>query len=72
MKPRLYSQSLPNELDTLRLLVNVYFERVAILRCFGFIHKPSFMQSFDRGSLLEDYGEALLLIISALGARYNS
>lgn len=36
----------------------------------SFIHKPSFMQSFDRASVAQDYGEPLLYAMCALGARH--
>ncbi|KAH8812765.1 hypothetical protein F5884DRAFT_316685 [Xylogone sp. PMI_703] len=62
-------ESLPTNYSQLKLLVDLYFDRISPLRCFGFLHKPSFMQSLDRGSIIEEYGEALVLIICALGAR---
>jgi hypothetical protein len=53
-----------------RRLINAYFDRVHPLRCLSFIHKPSFLQSLDNGSVTQDYSEPLLLIMCALGARH--
>lgn len=66
---RLYDAPLPTEKSSLRKLIDLFFSRVHQLRCTGFIHPPSFMHSFDRGTLVEDYGEALIYIICAFGAR---
>lgn len=68
----IYAERLP-ENRTLRLnLINTYFERSAALRNLSFIHKPSFMKSFDQDSVVQDYGEPLLYVMCALGARYAS
>lgn len=68
---RLYSDTLPED-SALRLrLINAFFERSHPLRCLCFLHKPSFMQSFDRASVVQDYGEPLLYAMCALGARYE-
>ncbi|KAF5559017.1 regulator of drug sensitivity 1 [Fusarium mexicanum] len=53
----------------LRTLTSVYFNRVSTLRCLDFLHKPSFNHSLDKGSLIEDYGEAILYAICAHGHR---
>ncbi|KAF4441418.1 Regulator of drug sensitivity 1 [Fusarium acutatum] len=53
----------------LKTLTSVYFSRVATLRCLDFLHKPSFNHSLDKGSLVEEYGEAILYAICAHGAR---
>ena len=43
---RLYSKELPDK-ERLFRLVDQYFANIHPLRCFGFIHKPSFMQRLD-------------------------
>ncbi|TPX11114.1 uncharacterized protein E0L32_007975 [Thyridium curvatum] len=65
----LYDARLPTEKSSLKKLIDLFFSRVHQLRCTGFIHPPSFMHSFDRGTLVEDYGDALIYIICAFGAR---
>jgi len=67
--PRLLSKTPPQDPSRLRLLFDVYFERIHPLRCLGFIHKPLFLQALDRGTLLEEYGESLVWIVAACGAR---
>ncbi|OIW27650.1 hypothetical protein CONLIGDRAFT_441613 [Coniochaeta ligniaria NRRL 30616] len=54
-------------------LVRTYFDRIHPLRCLAIIHKPSFLQSLDRASVIQDFGRPLLYIICALSARllYN-
>lgn len=65
----LYSSTVPED-PALRLrLINAYFERIHPLRCLAFIHKPSFMHAFHRASVDQEYGEPLLHIMCALGAR---
>ncbi|RDW59107.1 hypothetical protein BP5796_12031 [Coleophoma crateriformis] len=49
-------------------LFHAFFDRVLPLRCFAFIHKPSFLYALDHGTLLQDYEEPLLHIMCALGA----
>lgn len=66
----LYHPSVPTSKVLLKRLSDAYFNRVHPLRCLGFIHKPTFMRSLDRGTLYEDYGEPLITIICALGARH--
>ncbi|KAI8630234.1 hypothetical protein F5Y19DRAFT_484116 [Xylariaceae sp. FL1651] len=66
---RLYSDILPEDPALRSRLINAYFDRIHLLGCLSFIHKPSFMYSFDHGSVVRDYGEPLLYIICALGAR---
>jgi hypothetical protein len=46
------------------VLLGCYFQKIHPLRCFGFIHEPSFMQQLDRGSL----SSALLLAVCALAS----
>ncbi|KAJ5261298.1 hypothetical protein N7478_011893 [Penicillium angulare] len=62
---------LPDDLQELRHLVDTYFVHIHPLRCLGFVHKPSFMQSLDRGKIKEDFGKALVHIICAFGSRYE-
>lgn len=68
-RSRLFSEVLPDD-PTLRLrLVEAFFDRSHPLRCLGFIHRPTFMQSLERDSVVQDYGQPLLYAICALGAR---
>ncbi|KAM4062175.1 fungal specific transcription factor [Hirsutella rhossiliensis] len=53
----------------LRRVVEQYFANVHPLRCFAFVHKPSFMRQLDRG-LGSDDESALLHVICAHGARF--
>ncbi|RCI10967.1 hypothetical protein L249_5296 [Ophiocordyceps polyrhachis-furcata BCC 54312] len=68
---------LSSELPTgpkLRRLVEQYFANVHPLRCFAFVHKPSFMHQLDKGGVgSEDEScssSALLHIMCAHGARF--
>ena len=65
---RLTSRELPDP-KHIRLLVNYYFQNFHPLRCFAFVHKPSFLRklvdNFTPG-LLEN---ALLHIMCAIGAQ---
>ncbi|KAJ5103173.1 hypothetical protein N7532_003702 [Penicillium argentinense] len=65
----LYTPELP-EGDRLCALIEEYFAHIHPLRCFGFVHKPSFMQRLDEdvGSFRDE--ESLLHIICALGAKF--
>ena len=65
---RLVFPELPSK-ENIRCLVDEYFANVHPLRCFGFIHKPSFMQRLDEGLSANHTGNALLYIICALGAK---
>lgn len=68
---RLAASELPDR-DKVLLVVEEYFANIHPLRCYGFIHKPSFIQRLNEG-LTSDYrGNALLLIICALGAKQVS
>ena len=53
--------------DEARPRIEAYFAHVHPLRCFGFLHKPSFMHNLDHRdpSALDE--DALLLIMCALG-----
>ena len=64
----LWSPHLP-DIDKVPALVEFYFVNVHPLRCFGFLHKPSFMQRLDsKDTNCED--DALLHIVCALGALF--
>jgi hypothetical protein len=65
---RLTSPLLPNQ-ERVCQLVEAYFANVHPLRCFGFIHKPSFMEKLDLGLAVEHQSNALLYIVCALGAK---
>lgn len=64
---RLVSSSLPTGRN-LRRVVEQYFANVHPLRCFAFVHKPSFMRQLDKGFTSDDES-ALLHIICAHGAK---
>ncbi|KAG5920268.1 hypothetical protein E4U61_008022 [Claviceps capensis] len=65
----LVSPSLPTRGSNLRHVVEQYFANVHPLRCFAFVHKPSFMRQLDNG-LSSDDESALLHIICAHGAKF--
>ncbi|KAF4980458.1 hypothetical protein FDECE_17877 [Fusarium decemcellulare] len=65
----LYSDVIPEDPALLTCLVNTYFDRFHHLRCLAFIHKPSFMHSMARASVIQDYSEPLLYAMCALSAR---
>jgi hypothetical protein len=66
---RLFADTLPQDALRLRALADKFFDRISTLRCLGFIHKPTFYQALDRGTLNEDFGEAVIYIVAAFGAR---
>ncbi|KAJ5988597.1 hypothetical protein N7481_003807, partial [Penicillium waksmanii] len=65
----LYTPELPDG-NKLWALIEEYFSHIHPLRCFGFVHKPSFMQRIDEdvGSFRDE--ESLLHVICALGAKF--
>ncbi|KAG5942303.1 hypothetical protein E4U59_001189 [Claviceps monticola] len=65
----LVSPSLPTRGSNLRRVVEQYFANVHPLRCFAFVHKPSFVRQLDNG-LSSDDESALLHIICAHGAKF--
>lgn len=65
---RLHSPQLPDK-ERIIMLVEEYFAHVHSLRCFGFVHKPSFMQRLDEDLESCCNDESLLHIICALGAK---
>ncbi|KAJ5815698.1 hypothetical protein N7474_007475 [Penicillium riverlandense] len=56
--------------DKIITLVEEYFAHVHPLRCFGFVHKPSFMQRLDEDFDTCCNNESLLHVICALGAKF--
>ncbi|KAI0152689.1 hypothetical protein GGR57DRAFT_168446 [Xylariaceae sp. FL1272] len=65
----LYAEVLPEDAGLRGRLIAAYFERIHPLGCLSFIHKPSFMYSFDHDTIERDYGKPLLYTICAIGAR---
>lgn len=63
----LRSWHLPGD-DQVRTLVERYFANIHPLRCFGFLHKPSFMQRLDAVNTGGRDDDALLLMVCSLGA----
>ncbi|KAH7308164.1 fungal-specific transcription factor domain-containing protein [Stachybotrys elegans] len=53
----------------LRRLVDQYFINVHPVRCFAFVHKPSFMRQMDKGFTTDDEN-MLLHVICAHGAKF--
>ena len=51
------------------LLVEEYFNNVHPLRCFAFMHRPSFLQKLDKDTSKKYKNHALLHIICALGGQ---
>jgi hypothetical protein len=64
---RLLSPDLPSSRH-LRRLVEQYFINIHPVRCFAFVHKPSFMRQLDKGFTTDDE-LALLHIMCAQGAK---
>ena len=67
-RDRLESPNLPSA-DVIRTLVNHYFLNVHPLRCFAFIHKPTFLQKLEIDLASSTAYSPLLHIICALGAQ---
>ena len=65
----LQSRSLPSRERLIRL-VDCYSANIHPLRCFGFIHKPSFMQRLDEGITAKKSESPLLYLDCALGAKF--
>ncbi|KAF2166249.1 hypothetical protein M409DRAFT_66731 [Zasmidium cellare ATCC 36951] len=65
----LVAQHLPEHTRT-RILVERYFANVHHLRCFAFLHKPSFLQKLDNDANKNHDSNALLHIVCALGALF--
>ncbi|KAJ5937308.1 hypothetical protein N7454_004963, partial [Penicillium verhagenii] len=54
------------------LLVEEFFNNIHPLRCFAFIHRPSFLQRLDRDGPKRYQSHALLHIICALGGQFHA
>ncbi|RSL85121.1 hypothetical protein CEP51_003518 [Fusarium floridanum] len=65
----LLTPTLPTTPSILRRLAEHYFDNVHPLRCFAFVHKPSFMRRLDEGFGSDSNNSALLHMICAHGAR---
>ncbi|RTE76513.1 hypothetical protein BHE90_009016 [Fusarium euwallaceae] len=65
----LFTPTLPSTPSILRRLAEQYFDNVHPLRCFAFVHKPSFMRRLDEGFGSDSNNSALLHMICAHGAR---
>ncbi|CAG7560160.1 unnamed protein product [Fusarium equiseti] len=63
----LVSSDLPSS-NNIRTVVDHYFANIHPLRCFAFVHRPSFTRQLDKGFESEDE-KALLHIICAQGAK---
>ena len=66
----LLAPELPTAPGLLRRLVQHYFDNVHHLRCFGFVHKPSFMRQIDRGLPPTSEEAPLRHVICAHGAKF--
>ncbi|KAJ5717594.1 hypothetical protein N7488_003240 [Penicillium malachiteum] len=67
----LNAQHLPNPWK-IRLLVEEFFSNIHPLRCFAFIHKPSFLHRLDKDAPKRVQSNALLHIICALGGQFHA
>lgn len=52
------------------MLVKEYFENIHPLRCYAFIHRPSFLQRIEESSNEDHARNSLLHIVCALGAKF--
>ncbi|KAL4912097.1 fungal-specific transcription factor domain-containing protein [Aspergillus aurantiobrunneus] len=66
---RLTSSDLP-EKAKVAVLVDNYFAHVHPIRCFAFLHRPSFLRRVDEESASESRQTALLHVVCALGAQF--
>lgn len=64
----LFRPQLPGR-QRVRMLVKEYFENIHPLRCYAFIHRPSFIQRLDETSSDDHSRDGLLHIVCALGAK---
>ncbi|RGP75822.1 nitrate assimilation regulatory nira [Fusarium longipes] len=64
----LVSPDLPSS-NNIRTVVDHYFANIHPLRCFAFVHRPSFTRQLDKGFESDDE-KALLHIICAQGAKF--
>ena len=56
--------------SAIRTVVEYFFVNIHPLRCFGFLHKPSFMQRLDAEVETSRNDDPLLLTVCALGALF--
>jgi hypothetical protein len=56
--------------DRIRTLLDHYFASVHPLRCFAFIHKPTFLRRLDYENSVDQSRHALLHIMCAMGAQF--
>ncbi|KAF4453133.1 hypothetical protein F53441_4130 [Fusarium austroafricanum] len=61
--------SLP-DMKQVKILIEHYFHNIHPLRCFSFIHKPTFMQELNEKTDAERQADALLHIVCTLGAQF--
>lgn len=54
------------------MLVKEYFENIHPLRCYAFIHRPSFLQRLEESSTEDHARNGLLHVVCALGAKYDN
>lgn len=64
---RLVAPELPSR-NRIRTVIDHYFANIHPLRCFAFVHRPSFTRQLDKGFEFDDE-KALLHIICAQGAK---
>ena len=69
LRPRLNTPDLPDP-KHIRVLVNYYFQNFHALRCFAFIHKPSFLRKLDENHTESVRENSLLHIMCTIGAQY--
>lgn len=69
LQHRLMSSQLPDK-EQIVLLVEEFFSNFHNLRCFGFIHKPSYMQQLDDQLRVVQQENPLLHTLCALGAKF--
>ncbi|KAL6922498.1 hypothetical protein FSST1_006524 [Fusarium sambucinum] len=62
-------QDLPDT-KHIKILIEQYFQNIHPIRCFSFIHKPTFMQKLDDKIASSWQGNALLHIMCTLGAQF--
>ncbi|KFX87420.1 hypothetical protein V490_08281 [Pseudogymnoascus sp. VKM F-3557] len=66
----LFSSSLPSK-EIIYQLVDNYFTNIHPLRCYSFIHRPSFMERLDQDPAITNMMSGPLLhVICALGAKF--
>ncbi|KAL4939330.1 hypothetical protein BDV06DRAFT_231114 [Aspergillus oleicola] len=64
----LKSSNMPDKAKVM-VLVDNYFTHVHTIRCFAFLHRPSFLQRVDE-ELADSKPTALLYVVCALGAQF--